>query len=154
MDRRTPTPPHVVKAQPVTPRRVLDVATVKTPVDAIESWFGNRLRTSEQRSVPVIFLRQFYLLNLNIIRSVEDVSPSILADIQDHATCTVEELLNGLLSRCLPEEHKSSPPSDLLNQCISAVLPICNTQDHPITTKGKQKLTRKHWQTAWDYGHI
>jgi hypothetical protein len=74
-----------------------------------------------------------------MIRSVDDVSPSILADIQDHATCTVEELLNGLLSRCLPEGHKSNPPSDLLDQCINAVLPICNTQHHPIRTKGKQK---------------
>jgi len=70
---------------------------------------------------------------------VDDVSSSILADIQDHATCTVETLLNGLLSLCLPEEYKPSAPADLLDQCLNAVLPICNAQDHPIQTKGKQK---------------
>jgi hypothetical protein len=70
---------------------------------------------------------------------VEDVSPSILADIQDHATCTVKTLLDGLLSLCLPEEYKSNAPADLLDQCLNAVLPICNPQDHQIKTKGKQK---------------
>jgi len=48
-------------------------------------------------------------------------------------------LLNGLLSLCLLEEHKHNAPADLLDQCINAVLPICNTQDHPIQMKGKQK---------------
>jgi hypothetical protein len=70
---------------------------------------------------------------------VDDVSPSILADIEDHAVCTVETLLNGLLSLCLPEEYESDAPTDLLDQCLKAVLPICNAQDHPIRTKGKQK---------------
>jgi len=40
---------------------------------------------------------------------------------------------------CLPEEHKHNPFADLLEQCIDAVLPICNAQDHPIQTTGKQK---------------
>jgi hypothetical protein len=70
---------------------------------------------------------------------VDDVYPSILADIRRHDTCTVEALLNGLLLLCLPEEHKQNPPADLLDQCINAVLPIRNAQDHPIQTQGKQK---------------
>jgi hypothetical protein len=70
---------------------------------------------------------------------VDDVCSSILADIRNHATCTVETLLNGLLLLCLPEEHKHNPPADLLDQCINAVLPICNPQDNPIQTKAKQK---------------
>jgi hypothetical protein len=52
-------------------------------------------------------------------------------------------LLNGLLSLCLPDEHKHNPPADLLDQCINAILPICNTQDHPIQTKAKQKQVDK-----------
>jgi hypothetical protein len=74
-----------------------------------------------------------------IIYSVDDVSPSILANIKDHAVCTVETLLNGLLSLCLPEEYESDAPTDLLDQCLNTVLPICNAQYHPIKTKGKQK---------------
>ena len=54
------------------------------------------------------------------------IPSSIHADIQDHDTCTVETLLKGLLSLCLPEEHK--PPSCLLGECINAVLPICNAK--------------------------
>ena len=70
---------------------------------------------------------------------MDDVSPSILADIEDYAVCTVETLLNGLLSLCLPEEYESDTPADLLDQRLNAVLPICNVWDHPIKTKGKQK---------------
>jgi hypothetical protein len=70
----------------------------------------------------------------------EDVAcSSIFTDIRNHATCTIEALLNGLLLICLPDEHKDNPPTDLLDQCINAVLPICNTQDNPIQMKAKQK---------------
>jgi hypothetical protein len=72
---------------------------------------------------------------------MDDVSPSILANLQDHATCTVETLLNGLLSLCLPEEYKCNAPAGLLDQCLNAVLPICNAQDHQAKMKGKQKQT-------------
>jgi hypothetical protein len=77
---------------------------------------------------------------------VDDVGPSILADIEDHATCTVEAFLKGLLTRCLPEEHRSNAPGDLLDQCINAVLPICNSLGHPITTKGTKKRAHEEAQ--------
>jgi hypothetical protein len=54
------------------------------------------------------------------------VCPSLFADIRGHETCTVENLLNGMLSLCLPEEHKHNPPTDLLDQCLNAVIHICN----------------------------
>lgn len=65
------------------------------------------------------------------------VHPAIYANIKEHKKCTVESLLNALLSRCLLEEHKDNPPSDLLHQCLKAVLPLCNTQDCP-ELKGRQ----------------
>ena len=71
--------------------------------------------------------------------SSDDVSPSILADIHDHASCTVETLLNGLLSLHLPEKYKHNPPTNLLDQCIDAVLPICNARHRLVETKGAQK---------------
>jgi hypothetical protein len=56
-------------------------------------------------------------------------------------------LLNGLLSLCLPTgghgQQLELLPADLLDQCLTAVLPICNTQDHPIKSKGKQKTVDK-----------
>jgi hypothetical protein len=79
---------------------------------------------------------------------VAQLSPSIFADIERHKTCTVENLLNGMLSLCLPEEHKHNPPTDLLKQCLEAVLPICNVEapdgrdcapESSVKTKGKQR---------------
>ena len=48
---------------------------------------------------------------------------SLLPETQDHDTCTVEMLLNGLLSLCLPDEHKYNPPADFLGRYINAILP-------------------------------
>jgi hypothetical protein len=141
MDKRIPTPPNVLNPQS-TPRRVLDITT-----DAkLQSTPSNRGSASASEYLSgvlydLIFDYKVCLQKRLIIYSVDDVSPSILADIQDHATCTVETLLNGLLSLCLPEEYKHNAPADLLNQCLNAVLPICNAQDHQIKTKGKQKRT-------------
>jgi hypothetical protein len=71
------------------------------------------------------------------VHSVDDVCSSILVDIQDHATCTVDTLLEFLLSLCA---SKDTPPANLLNQCINAVLPICNAEDQSNTTlKGVDK---------------
>jgi hypothetical protein len=72
---------------------------------------------------------------------MDDVYSSVLADIQHPDTCTVEALLNGLLSLCLAEEHKQNPPADLLGRCIDAVLPIsaCNAPDLQNQEKGKQE---------------
>jgi hypothetical protein len=73
------------------------------------------------------------------VSSMDDVYSSVLADIQHPDTCTVEALLNGLLSLCLAEEHKQNPPADLLGRCIDAVLPICNAPDLQNQEKGKQE---------------
>jgi hypothetical protein len=71
------------------------------------------------------------------VHGVDDVYPSILVDIQDHATCTVDTLLKGLLSLCA---SKDISPANLLNQCINAVLPICNAEDQSNTKlKGVDK---------------
>jgi len=69
------------------------------------------------------------------VHSQDSAFSSILADIQDHDTCTIETSLNGLLSLCLPEEHKRNPPAGLLGDCINAVLPICNARDQSIQTR-------------------
>jgi hypothetical protein len=62
---------------------------------------------------------------------VEHVSPAVLADITGHATCTVESLLKGLLSLCLPEGNSASTDlTDLLDRCLHAVLPICNSDEN------------------------
>ena len=68
--------------------------------------------------------------------SMDDVSPKILVDIQKHATCTVDALLKALLSLCSSEDI---PPAILLNQCVNAVLPICNPKDYPIKLRAKSK---------------
>lgn len=85
---------------------------------------------------------------------MDDVYPSILADIQDVDTCTVETLLNALLLHCLAEEHKQNPPADLLGRCIDAVLPICNAPDlqnqEKRKRKGKQKQKREEEEAQAD----
>lgn len=78
------------------------------------------------------------------VHSVNDVYPKILVDIQDHATCTVDALLKALLSLC---SSKDIPPANLLNQCVNAVLPICNAEDHPIQSKAKSKRVDKNTST-------
>ncbi len=92
--------------------------------------------------LPVLGEAQTFALHTILTKTIfvhseDDVSPSILADIQNHNTCTVETLLNGLLSLCLPEDHKHNPPVGLLDECIEAVLPICNPQDNRKQTKRK-----------------
>jgi hypothetical protein len=74
-------------------------------------------------STPHSFL---YGVFTKTIHRMDHVCPSLFAAIKDHETCTVENLLNGMLSLCLPEDHKHNPITDLLDQCLNAVLPICN----------------------------
>jgi hypothetical protein len=50
----------------------------------------------------------------------------VFADIKKHETFSVKTLLTGLLPLCLPEENKHIAPTDLLDQCLNAVIPICN----------------------------
>jgi hypothetical protein len=69
---------------------------------------------------------------------VDDISPSILADIENHATCTVDTLLKAFLGFCLPQGHQ--PSEDLVNKCLLAVLPICNADQRNLNTKGKKNL--------------
>jgi hypothetical protein len=66
------------------------------------------------------------------------VRTAICADIEKHEKCTAETLLNALPSRCLLEEHKHNPPGDILNQCLKAVLPLCNNTQDPETTEQRQ----------------
>jgi hypothetical protein len=140
MDKRTPTPPNAVNSQPTTPRR----ATDNSADGGLQSTPSNRGSASTAEHLMgvrylVINFIWIHIRNQLIIYRVDDISHSILADIRDYATCNVDALLNGLLSRCLPEKLKANPPADLLHQCINAVLPLCNSQGCPTTTKGKEK---------------
>src|ERR1700722_20679343 len=139
MEKHTPTPPNAVK---------LNLGVCYSPLDVTagekrQSTPSNRVSASISEHLTnvryVLNICGYNIVYKAIYYSLDDVSPSILADIRNHATCTVEALLNYLLSLCLLEEHKHNEPAGLLDQCISAVLPICNTQDYPIQTKGKQK---------------
>jgi len=100
-------PPPDAIPQPTTPGRVHDLAAgVK-----LQSTPSNRgsASTAEYDLASAREAQTFALHTILtkpiFVHSEDDVSPSILADIQNHNTCTVETLLNGLLSLCLPEDH-------------------------------------------------
>jgi hypothetical protein len=124
MEKHTPTPPNAVK---------LNLGVCYSPLNVTasekrQSTPSNRVSASISEHLTniryVLNICVYSIVTKAIYYSLDDVSPSILADIRNHATCTVEVLLNYLLSH---EEHKHNAPADLLDQCISAVLPICNT---------------------------
>jgi hypothetical protein len=63
-----------------------------------------------------------------VIYSAESVGPPIFADIKHHTVdCTVEILLKGMLSRCLPGD-KQHLARNILDLCLKAVLPICKKE--------------------------
>jgi hypothetical protein len=137
MDRnkRSATPPNADShpaPSPVTPRRVPDGST-----GGIDGKLQLQFTPSNRGSASVSEYNRSTRYGLHIclngvfiiIRSVESVSPPIIADVKHHTSdCTVENLLKGMLSLCLPKEDKHNPAPDLLDQCLNAVLPICNAE--------------------------
>ncbi|KAF8460883.1 hypothetical protein DFH94DRAFT_106436 [Russula ochroleuca] len=102
MDKTTPTPPNLnaVISRPATPQHVLNNNLLQsTPSNNSSAYTAEHLTSA---------------------------LPSTFANIEKHENCTVEILLNSMLSICLPEENKHSAPADLLGRCLNAVLPICN----------------------------
>lgn len=49
-----------------------------------------------------------------------------LQDVMCHPTCTFDAMLTAFLVRCLLEDERKTPPADLLEQFIEAVIPFCN----------------------------
>jgi hypothetical protein len=135
VNKRTATPPNVdnhPEPSPVTPRRVPDRSTGgtdgKLQLQSTPSNLGSA-------SVSEYLHSTRYGLHIRlcgvfiIIHSTEDVGPPIIADVKHHKSdCTVEILLKGMLSRCLPEEGKRNLAPDLLDTCLNAVLSICNAK--------------------------
>jgi hypothetical protein len=146
LDKRTPTPPNAVNFSPTTPPREIaksDAAKLQsTPSNRGSASAAEYLRSVRYATVIYVY-RYIYETGWIINHRVKDVSHGILADIRDHATCNVDALLNGLLWHCLTEEQKANPPADLLNQCLKAVLPICNQHDRPLSTTGKEKQSKE-----------
>ena len=128
-----------LSSTPMTPPRVLDGSTGTDKKLQLHSTSSNR----GSASVSENFHSTWYGLHIPlhiplygvfiIIRSTESVSSSLIAYVKSHtwhhkSDCTVEILLKGMLSRCLPEEDKHNPAPDLLGLCLNTVLPICNAK--------------------------
>jgi hypothetical protein len=135
VNRRTVTPPNAdnhPEQSPVTPRRVLDRSTGGTDgKPQLQSTPSNRGSAScaeylhDTRYGLHICLYGVFI----IIHSDKSISPPIIADLKHHKDeCTVENLLNGMLSRCLPKEGKRNLAPNVLDLCLEAVLPICNDE--------------------------
>jgi hypothetical protein len=134
VNKRTATPPDAdnhATSSPVTPLRVLGRSTGGTDAKLqLQSTPSNR----GSASVSELFHSTRYGLHIPsynvfiILYSAESVGPPIFADIKHHTVdCTVEILLKGMLSRCLPEEKQHLAP-DILDLCLKAVLPICKKE--------------------------
>ena len=138
MNKCTATRPNAdnqLSPTPITPPCVLDGSTGTDKRLQLQSTSSNR----GSASVSENFHSTWYGLHIPlygvfiIIRSAESVGSSLIACIMSHtwhnkSDCTVEILLKGMLSRCLPEEDKHNPAPDLLGLCLNAVLPICNAK--------------------------
>ena len=126
------TPPNAgshPEPSPVTPRRVPNGSTGgidgKLLLQSTPSNLGSASVSEYSRSARYGFLICLYGVFI-IIHSVESVGPPIIADVKHYKIdCTVDSLLKGMLSRCLPEHNSVS---DILGLCLNAVLPICNAE--------------------------
>ncbi|KAG5649466.1 hypothetical protein H0H81_003655 [Sphagnurus paluster] len=58
--------------------------------------------------------------------TVRTTYPLLHKDIEDHEQCGFVPMLTEFLKRCRPEGPKAND-SDLLDKCLDAVLPICNS---------------------------
>jgi hypothetical protein len=86
-----------------------------------------------------------------IIYSVDDASPSILADIEDHAVFTVETLLNGYpfgSASPMPQPTFWINLSTLYS--LSATLRITRSRRR----ESRNELMMKLSQIRWGYAHI
>ena len=66
------------------------------------------------------------------------VSPKILIDLEGHSTCKFETFLKTFLRLCVNGE---TAPTDLLDRCVTAVIPICNA--HIESNKGTKRTKGK-----------
>ena len=137
MDRnkRTTTPPNAdshPEPSPVTPRRVPNGSTGgidgKLLLQSTPSNLGSASVSEYSCSTRYSFLICLYGVFI-IIHSVESVGLPIIADVKHYKIdCTVDSLLKGMLSRCLPKTNEHNSVPDLLGLCLNAVLPICNAE--------------------------
>jgi hypothetical protein len=140
MEPHTPTKPSKISTV-TTPQRLIDA----TREQDLKSTPSNRGSASvaehigSYRCVTNPHRLDIQVQSHLLICSVDDVSPAIFADIENHATCSVVPMLNYFLRRCSPGD----PPPDLLDQCLKAVLPICNEQQDPAALKQKQTINKK-----------
>jgi hypothetical protein len=81
----------------------------------VDPWEMQNILTAFGRFSVVIFTVITDRFGNPIISAWATLAPSILRDIQDHDTCTVKELLNGLLGFCLLPGHA---PHNLLQGCL------------------------------------
>jgi hypothetical protein len=70
----------------------------------------------------------------------QTLDPGLKHDLKKHQNCEVDRLLSALLQRCrntappgptpsTPEDEDEDEDEDLLQRCLGAVLPICNSTD-------------------------
>ncbi|KAF8877381.1 hypothetical protein BD779DRAFT_114178 [Infundibulicybe gibba] len=57
---------------------------------------------------------------------VDDVSLALLEDIKDHKKRDVRAVVEAFLLSCLPESEREEKRGIILDECLAAVLPICN----------------------------
>ncbi|KAF8877383.1 hypothetical protein BD779DRAFT_1475263 [Infundibulicybe gibba] len=57
---------------------------------------------------------------------VDDVGLALLEDIKDHKKRDVRAVVEAFLLSCLPESEREEKRGIILDECLAAVLPICN----------------------------
>jgi hypothetical protein len=75
---------------------------------------------------------------ISFVMQGDHVSPKILIDLEGHLTCKFDTFLEAFLRLCVDGK---TAPTDLLDRCVTAVIPICNAHAKPNKgtkrTKGK-----------------